>query len=75
MKLLFEGWRKFLNEEESEKPEKSDVVKAIDKELDKEGGASGLGLLVKAAQEVDPDAITKLKLDMMYGHQHMLLAH
>ena len=67
MKLLFEGWRKFLNEEESEKPKKSDVVTSIDKELDKEGGAAGLDPLVKAAQEVDPDATEEDVKQMLAG--------
>ena len=67
MKLLFEGWRKFLNEEESDKPKKSDVVTAIDKELDKEGGAAGLDPLVKTAQEVDPDATEEDVKQMLSG--------
>ena len=67
MKLLFENWRKFINEEESDEPKKSDVVKAIDKELDKEGGASGLDLLVKAAQKIDPDATEEDVKQMLAG--------
>lgn len=47
MKLLFERWQKFLNEE--------DVTKALDDELDQEGGAAGLDPLVAAAKKVDSD--------------------
>ena len=54
MKALFENWRRFVNEEENEE----DVKKALDSELDQEGGAAGLDPLVAAAKEKDPD-ITK----------------
>ena len=60
MKALFENWRKFVNEEENEE----DVKKALDSELDKEGGAAGLDPLVAAAKEKDPD-ITKDEVEQM----------
>ena len=49
MKLLFENWRKFLNEEKN-------IKGALDNELDQEGGAAGLDPLVGAAKKVDADA-------------------
>jgi hypothetical protein len=49
MKLLFENWRKFINEEK-------DIMGALDSELDQEGGAAGLDPLVGAAKKVDADA-------------------
>ena len=60
MKALFENWRRFVNEEESEE----DVKKALDSELDQEGGAAGLDPLVAAAKEKDPD-ITKDEVKQM----------
>ena len=51
MKLLFEGWRKFLKEDE----DKEKIEKAVEDTLDDEGGAAGLEPLVKAAQKIDPD--------------------
>ena len=87
MKLLFENWRKFVNEEtrdtygsevadrykatfktnalvEDEEDKKSSIKVALDKELDKEGGAAGLDPLVAAAKEKDPD-ITKDEVKQM----------
>jgi hypothetical protein len=49
MKLLFENWRIFLNEEKN-------IKGALDNELDQEGGAAGLDPLVGAAKKVDADA-------------------
>tara|TARA_B100000287_G_scaffold382802_1_gene388179 strand:+ start:102 stop:530 length:429 start_codon:yes stop_codon:yes gene_type:complete len=60
MKALFENWRRFVNEEENEE----DVKKALDSELDQEGGAAGLDPLVAAAKEKDPD-ITKDEVKQM----------
>ena len=87
MKLLFENWRKFVNEEtrdtygsevadrykatfktnalvEDEEDKKPSIKVALDKELDKKGGAAGLDPLVAAAKEKDPD-ITKDEVKQM----------
>ena len=64
MKTLFENWRKFVNEEES-KPE--EIEKKINSKLDAEGGAAGLEPLVKAAQEIDPDATEEDVKQMLDG--------
>ena len=55
MKNLFENWRRFINEEEGDKPSRDNIKKAIDAKLDKEGGAAGMDPLVAAAKEKDPD--------------------
>ena len=52
MKLIFENWRRYINEEESNSEKIKDKIKT---KLDDEGGAAGLEPLVKAAKEVDPD--------------------
>ncbi len=64
MKLLFENWRKFVNEEESESEKIKDK---ISDKLDDEGGAAGLEPLVKAAKEVDPDVEEDEVKDMLSG--------
>ena len=89
MKLLFENFRKFINEGvmddkpyrtdaqarkeisgqmhkiiEDEEDKKPSIKVALDKELDKEGGAAGLDPLVAAAKEKDPD-ITKDEVKQM----------
>ena len=56
MKNLFENWRRFINEEETDdKSSRDDIKKAINAKLDKEGGAAGMDPLVAAAKEKDPD--------------------
>ena len=52
MKLIMESWRKFINEEASEKEIENTVVKT----LKDEGGASGLDLLKKSLSDIElPD--------------------
>ncbi len=70
MKALFENWRRFVNEEENEE----DVEKALDSELDKEGGAAGLDPLVAAAKEKDPD-ITKDEVEQMLDGMKNVAQH
>ena len=49
MKLLFEGWRKFLNEETSSEEIESTVVGV----LKDEGGAAGMDPIKKAVEDLD----------------------
>ena len=89
MKLLFENWRKFINEGvmddkpyrtdaqakkdvlgqmhkilEDEEDDEPKIKQGLDSELDKEGGAAGLGPLFARAKKTDPD-ITKDEVKQM----------
>jgi len=64
MKLLFENWRSFVNEEEDKKEK---IEKSIEDTLDDEGGAAGLEPLVKAAQKIDPDITEEEVKQMLSG--------
>jgi hypothetical protein len=64
MKLLFENWRKFVNEDEDKKEK---IEKSIEDTLDDEGGAAGLEPLVKAAQKIDSDITDDEVKDMLSG--------
>ena len=60
---VHKSWKKFLNEEVS----KEKIKNAVNKKLDKEGGAAGLGPLVQAAQKIDPDITEQDVKDMLDG--------
>ena len=61
MKLLFENWRKFVNEDEDK------IKKAVEDTLDDEGGAAGLDPLVAAAKKIDPDVTEDEVKEMLSG--------
>ena len=64
MKLLFENWRKFVNEDEDKKEK---IEKSVEDTLDDEGGAAGLDPLVKAAKKIDSDITDDEVKDMLSG--------
>jgi len=64
MKLLFENWRNFVNEE---KDKKEKIKKSVEDTLDDEGGAAGLDPLVKAAKKIDSDITDDEVKDMLSG--------